>query len=308
MSAALPRYVVFGEALTDMIRQPDGRWVDRPGGSCWNVARVGARLGVSTGCATSVSRDYFGDVIVQASADAGLDLRYLQPLERSPLLAMVTSTHPPQYRFVGDDSADLHFDAGALPQGWLEAAEVLHFGGISLARLPAAERLAGIAAEAAAAGRAIAFDPNIRISMREPSYRARYERLLRIARYIKVSDDDLAALYPGQSAEAALAEIRAAAPQASLMFTRGAQGLTLLHAGEVVECPAFAVEVVDTVGCGDAAMGCWMATLLQDPGASLDTQARRAAAAAAVAAGHEGAWAPLEHEVQTMLQQGVQSR
>ena len=41
-SRSLPRYVVFGEALTDMIRQDDGTWHAHPGGSCWNVARVGA--------------------------------------------------------------------------------------------------------------------------------------------------------------------------------------------------------------------------------------------------------------------------
>ena len=31
------RYVVFGEALTDLIREPDERWRAVPGGSCWNV-------------------------------------------------------------------------------------------------------------------------------------------------------------------------------------------------------------------------------------------------------------------------------
>jgi len=298
MSAALPRYVVFGEALTDLIRDADGRWTERPGGSCWNVARVGARLGIATGCATAVSNDYFGAAIVAASREAGLDPRYLQVLDRSPLLAMVTSTQPPAYQFVGDDSADLHFDPARLPAGWLDVAEVVHVGGISLARQPLADRLLRVALDAAAAGKRLAFDPNWRRPMADPGWRVRFDALLPVCRYLKVSDEDLAQLYPGQTENAALAALRASVrPDAALMYTRGARGLRLLAGSVVVEEPARATTVIDTVGCGDAAMGAWMATLLDDPAASPATQARRAAAAAAVVAGRTGAYAPLAAEV-----------
>ena len=298
MTAPLPRYVVFGEALTDLIREADGRWTERPGGSCWNVARVGARLGIATGCATSVSNDYFGARLVAESRAAGLDARYLQVLDRSPLLAMVTSTRPPAYQFVGDDSADLHFDPARLPAGWLDAAEVVHVGGISLARRPLADRLLRVALDAVAAGKRLAFDPNWRTPMADPAWRAVFEALLPACHYLKVSDEDLAQLYPGLDETAALAALRAAArPETALMYTRGARGLRLLAGSAVIEQPAPATAVADTVGCGDAAMGAWMATLLEDPAASLALQARRAAAAAAVVASRTGAYAPLPHEV-----------
>ena len=51
----LPRLVVFGEALTDFLHQGNGQWLARPGGACWNVARVAARLGVPTGYAGAIS-------------------------------------------------------------------------------------------------------------------------------------------------------------------------------------------------------------------------------------------------------------
>lgn len=299
--ALLARYAVFGEALTDMIRGTDGRWLDRPGGSCWNVARVGARLGIATGCATAVSQDYFGDAIVRASRDDGLDLRYLQSHARSPLLAMVTSTQPPEYQFVGDDSADLHFDPARLPSGWLDAAEVLHFGGISLARPRLAATLLPIADAAFEAGKAIAFDPNWRRPMADPAYRPVFEHLLRRAAFLKFSDDDLQALYPGLDESAAVAVIRAQAPTAALMITRGVRGMTVFDGAAVVEQPAFTVPVVDTVGCGDAAMGCWIATRLAVPNASLAQQAARAAAAAAVVAGHAGAYAPTPADIDRLI-------
>ena len=45
-SNALPRLVVFGEALTDFVRSGDNGWSSVAGGSCWNVARVASTLGI----------------------------------------------------------------------------------------------------------------------------------------------------------------------------------------------------------------------------------------------------------------------
>ncbi|AEI80465.1 fructokinase FrcK [Cupriavidus necator N-1] len=301
MSTPLPRYVVFGEALTDMVRQADGSWLGLPGGSCWNVARVGARLGIATAFAGAVSQDLFGDDLARASADAGLDGRFLQRVARSPFLAFVASRHPPQYFFVGDDSADLHFDPARLPEGWRQAAEVIHFGSISLVRQPLAARLCEEATLAATAGKRIAFDPNFRDLMRAPGYANVLAHMLRLASYVKISDEDLAGLFPALDTDAALAQVRAMAPDATVMLTRGAHGMTLLKGSIVVEQPALAVDVADTVGCGDAAMGGWMAGVLSGAAGDLAAQARLAAAAAAIAATRAGAYPPRREEVEELL-------
>lgn len=300
MSTPLPRYVVFGEALTDMVRQPDGSWLGLPGGSCWNVARVGATLGLATAFAGAVSQDLFGDDLAQASTEAGLDSRFLQRVARSPFLAFVASRHPPRYFFVGDDSADLHFDPARLPQGWRQAAQVVHFGSVSLVRQPLAARLCEEATQAAQAGKRIAFDPNFRDLMRTPGYQHVLAHMLRLATYVKISDEDLAGLFPALDTGAALARVREMAPDATVMLTRGAHGMTLLKGDTTIEQPAMRVEVADTVGCGDAAMGGWMAGVLGDA-ADLAAQARLASAAAAVAATRAGAYPPLRHEVDALL-------
>ncbi|AGW94072.1 MULTISPECIES: carbohydrate kinase family protein [Cupriavidus] len=301
MSMPLPRYVVFGEALTDMVRQPDGSWLGLPGGSCWNVARVGARLGIATAFAGAVSQDLFGDDLALASAEAGLDDRFLQRVARSPFLAFVASRHPPQYFFVGDDSADLHFDPARLPAGWRQAAEVVHFGSISLVRQPLAARLCEEATLAAQAGKRIAFDPNFRDLMRASGYGDVLAHMLRLASYVKISDEDLAGLFPALDTNAALAHVRGMAPNATVMLTRGAHGMTLLKGSVAVEQPALTVEVADTVGCGDAAMGGWMAGVLSGAAADLAAQARLAAAAAAIAATWAGAYPPRREEVEALL-------
>ena len=297
----LPRYVVFGEALTDMIRQDDGSWRSLPGGSCWNVARVGARLGLHTGYAGAVSTDAFGDEIAAASFDAGLDARFLQRVDAAPFIAMVTSRHPPRYVFLGENSADLHFRPELLPSGWLDAADVIHVGSLALARRPLARRLVEQALMARQAGKRIAFDPNFRTAMRDASYRPTFEQIAAIASHIKVSDEDLEGLFPGLALHDALAALRALAPDAEILLTRGADGLSLIRGESVLEAPARRVRVVDTVGCGDASMAGWISGLLLHPEMSASCQLARIAAVAAAAAMRAGPYAPTEHEVETLL-------
>ena len=299
----LPRLVVFGEALTDFLHQGNGQWLARPGGACWNVARVAARLGAPTGYAGAISNDVFGDALFSDSQAAGLDLRFLQRVDRAPLLAMVTSTQPPHYFFVGDDSADLHFDVQALPAGWQAAVEVAHFGCISLAREPLGSRLVALAETLAAQGTRITFDPNWRVTMAAAHYAPLLRRMAAIASVIKVSDEDLHQLFPSHADP--LSVLRALAPQADILLTLGAKGMVWVQRGHGdvrIAQEAFTVPVVDTVGCGDAAMGGWLASLLRSPDAAVQTHLRQAAAAAALTASRAGAYAGTQAEVEALLQ------
>ncbi|HEX7621986.1 MAG TPA: carbohydrate kinase, partial [Anaeromyxobacteraceae bacterium] len=292
------------EALTDFIREDEHHWRSAPGGSCWNVARAAARFGVSTGYAGALSRDLFGDDLFQLTREAGLDLRYTQRVDKSPLLAMVVSKDPPTYFFVGDDSADLNFDLDALPAGWLDDAEIASFGCISLVRQPYAARLVALAERIHAAGRRICFDPNYRNLMDGPAYRDTLVRMARIADYIKASSEDLACLFPGAGQRGGLRELRALAPRAAILLTEGSAGMRLFAEGREVIQPAFSVQVVDTVGAGDASTGGWMASLLGAPQARLEDHLAFAAATAAVVCGHSGAYAPTRAEVEALLRGG----
>jgi fructokinase len=294
------RFVVFGEALTDFIRRGDHLWESVPGGSCWNVARTAARLGIPTGYAGAVSRDLFGDEILRLSREAGLDLRFTQHVDKPPLLAMVVSQQPPTYFFVGEDSADVNFDLAGLPAGWLEAAEFVHFGGISLVREPLASRLLALSERVRAAGKRICFDPNYRTPM-DQGYGPTLARMAGVADYIKVSDEDLTGLFPGSSQTNALQRLRAWAPNAWILLTLGADGMRLLTPERAAFQPAFQVQVADTLGAGDASMGGWMASLLTQPQAPLEAHLAFAAATAAVVCRHLGAYAPTRDEVEALL-------
>ncbi len=295
-----PRFVSVGEALTDLIRQQDGYWLARAGGASWNVARVLASLGISSAFAGSVSRDNFGDELAARSRETGLDMRFLQRHDKPPLLAIVHELSPPQYYFIGTDSADLAFDPASLPGNWAQAVEWMHCGGISLAREPLGSRLIGLLEEAKAAGARVSFDPNFR-NLMTPAYDATLAQVAGMADVIKVSDEDLRGLFRTGDPNKALSQLKALSPQAIIMLTLGAEGAQL-HAGKQVlrqACPK--VEIADTVGAGDASIGGLLFSLMNHPGADWPAHLRFAVAAGTAACLRAGATPPTLAAVESVL-------
>ena len=294
----LPRAIVFGEALTDIVQGVPGQWQGFPGGAPWNVARALSRLGVSSAFAGSVSTDSLGDEIARQSEAAGLDRRFIQRVDRDPLVAIVPSSRPPRYFFAGD--ADLFFDTSLLPKGWLDHAEVCHFSCISLARQPLGDRLVSLAEQVKGAGKRISFDPNWR-NLMDSHYRVNtFPTMTALADMIKLSDEDLRHIYPGLTEHQAMDELRALNPGAQILFTRGADGMVLHTPDHQYEQPAIVVEVADTVGAGDACMAGWLAADLLGI-TDLKERLRFSTACASISCRHAGAYAPALAEVKNLL-------
>ena len=297
-----PLIVCAGEALTDLINQGGEQWTSRVGGSVWNVARALAVLGEHTAFAGAISRDRFGDALWAASEAVGLDLRLLQRVERSPLLAIVEKSEPPSYFFIGDDSADLHFDPAALPAGWADGLRWAHFGGISLAREPLASTLVALAGQLKARGVAISYDPNYRNLMDE-RYAPTLEAMAALADVIKVSDDDLRGLFPSLGLDSALAYLRSLNPGAICMLTRGGQGASLFKGNARCDAQAPKVTVVDTVGAGDASVAGLLHSLSRHPQRDLRAHLHAALAAGSAACQQAGATPPPPAAMQALFEQ-----
>ncbi|MEO8630784.1 MAG: carbohydrate kinase [Betaproteobacteria bacterium] len=279
---ALPRVVSAGEALTDFIRVGNNEWRSRPGGAGWNVARIVAALGIPSAFAGGISDDRFGDEILASSQRAGLDARFLQRYAKPALLAMVHGSAPPEYSFIGADSADLYFAPARLPSGWLEAAEWVHFGGISLTREPLRSTLRALLDAVVAAGRRVSYDPNFRnVMTKDYDWTLRY--VAERANLIKVSEDDLIGLFRTPDAADALQRLRTMNSAAKILVTRGERGAGL-HEGETaLEQTAIRVHTNDAIGAGDASVGGMLFSLLRSPLASGESHLRFAVAAGSAA-------------------------
>lgn len=298
---SMPTFIAFGEALTDMLTLGQNQWQHTNGGAPWNVARLLSCWAWPSAFGGAISRDIFGNALWQASKEAGLDLRFLQRVNKPPLLAFVHQLQPPMYFFAGGDSADLHFDTSQLPENWDSQLQWAHFGGISLARAPLADKLLELAQGLKQKGVKISYDPNFRNLMDE-SYDPMLHTMCRLADVIKVSDEDLCGLFRTRSTIHALQQLRALNPQAAILYSLGADGARLLLGEEEWRAKPPTLKVVDTVGAGDASMAGLLFSLLQAPQRGWDEHLRIAVAAGSAACLQAGAGAPPLVKVQQMLQ------
>ncbi|CAM3227311.1 carbohydrate kinase [Deinococcus deserti] len=295
-----PLIVSAGEALTDLVTAGGQSWTAHPGGAGWNVARACARLGVPSAFAGAIGRDNFGEDLYASTVDSGLDSRFLQRVDAPTLMAVVYSLQPPAYRFLGENSADLHFDPAALPEGWMAEARWLHLGGISLSRWPLADTLLTLMDKAVAAGVKVSFDPNARITHRHPDYPAVFARVARQASLIKLSDEDLQFFFPGLSEADALRDLRGMNARCPIVITRGSEGATLYHSAGRADLPAVRVPVVDTVGAGDALCAGLLVSATERPQALWTEHLQFALNTAAAACARAGAYAPTRADLQIL--------
>jgi fructokinase len=295
-----PRFVSAGEALTDFIRTGPDTWLSRAGGSDWNVARVVATLGVPSAFAGSVSNDRFGEELAELGRTAGLDMRFLQRVRKPPLLAMVHEVAPPKYFFIGEDSADLAFDPALLPAGWLDHAQWVHFGCISLAREPLASKLLRMLDAVKAAGKRVSYDPNYRNIM-TTNFDRTLEYVASRADVLKASDEDLRGLFRVTDPAEGLRRLRALNPKAPILLTCGSGGAAMYVGERILRQSPPAIEVVDTVGAGDASVGGLLYSLMSHDETDWEMHLRYAVAAGAAACLEAGAVPPTLDAVERLL-------
>jgi fructokinase len=167
-----------------------------------------------------------------------------------------------EYDFRVDGTADWQWADHELARALDGEVVALHSGSIALTMPPGADVLQRLLADAGK-DMTVSYDPNCRpLLMGAPdAVRGRIETLVGLADVVKASADDLAWLLGGPAPEQ-VAESWLARGPALVVITLGPAGLVAAtrQAG-VVRRPGRVVEVVDTVGAGDACMAAILAGL-----------------------------------------------
>ena len=250
-------FLSCGEALFDLFPSAEtdtGFIFDaRIGGSPFNVAVGLSRLGCGAALFTGLSSDPLGRRLERTLKDEGVDTTYLVSKQNQTTLALV-GVGPngiPQYSFYGHDAADCSVSETDLPE-LPRSVAAMHFGSYSLVVEPTGSSLLQLARRNHD-GRLVSFDPNPRLNI-EPDagrWRRRVEAFSEIADLIKVSDEDLEMLFPGDDIDSAISRWSSRGVQL-IVVTRGGDGALVSLRGEVFESSGRTVEVVDTVGAGDS--------------------------------------------------------
>ena len=251
--------ICSGEALIDMIPATCGDacedgFIPRAGGSVFNTAIALGRLGANVGFVSGLSTDMFGEILEQTLRDSNVDLALCLRADRPTTMAYVKLTDGnASYLFHDENSAGRMITAEDMPEISPDVT-AMFFGGISLAVEPCAEAYAALA-EQAGAGRVVMVDPNIRPTFipDEPRFRARLDRILRVADIVKVSDEDLGWLVPGDmSVDDRVAAVLSKGPSIVLVTAGGETARGYLSDGRVIEKTITPQTIVDTVGAGDS--------------------------------------------------------
>ena len=245
-----------GEALIDMLpgTTADGRpaFVPCPGGASFNTAIALGRLGAPAGILAGLSTDLFGPMLEAALTASGVETGLAVRSTRPTTLAFVTlSDGQARYTFHDENTAGRLLSSTDLP-ALPASVGALVLGGISLAVEPCAAAFEALAT-GAAGDRVIVLDPNIRPNLAADAglYRARLERMIALADIVKVSDEDLDWILPGDGPSADKARALLQRGPRLVLVTEGARGATAHDAAGAVSCPARPVAVIDTVGAGD---------------------------------------------------------
>ncbi|MFD5343890.1 carbohydrate kinase [Streptomyces anulatus] len=300
--------LVVGECVADIVRLPDQAVRVHPGGSPANVAYGLARLGHRTVLLTQLGPDGNGRLIREHLASGGVDVRTDGSTVPTPSAAVTLD---------GSGQASYAFDVSwTLAPVAVEPAPVhVHTGSIGAVVEPGSTTVLDIV-RAARATATVSYDPNVRPALMGDHAAAvrRVEECVGLSDLVKASDEDLEWLYPGEDPERVAARWLGRGPAVVLVTRGGAGALAVLPGGHItVQAPE--VDVVDTVGAGDAFMSGTLHALaahgLLGPGArdrlhavdrgTVTDVLRHAVASAAVTVSRAGANPPGADELREAL-------
>ncbi|MER6022533.1 carbohydrate kinase family protein [Streptomyces anulatus] len=239
--------LVVGECVADIVRLPDQAARVHPGGSPANVAYGLARLGHRAVLLTQLGPDGNGRLIREHLASGGVDVRTDGSTAPTPSAAVTLD---------GSGQASYAFDVSwTLAPVTVEPAPVhVHTGSIGAVVEPGSTTVLDIV-RAARATATVSYDPNVRPALMGDHAAAvrRVEECVGLSDLVKASDEDLEWLYPGEDPERVAARWLGRGPAVVLVTRGGAGALAVLPGGHItVQAPE--VDVVDTVGAGDAFM------------------------------------------------------
>jgi fructokinase len=251
-----------------------------------------------------ISSDAYGQSARAELLADGVNLDLALASDKPTCTATVTldAVGGASYEFLIDGTATFDFSPPWLPDPYRYQPQVLHIGTLVTVIEPGASALYDWAMSVAELA-PIVFDPNIRPSVMPDRdlYEAAVEKWAALSAVIKVSDDDLAWLFPGQPIED-VANRWINDGVFLVVVTQGANGLMGYTSEGRVEVSGVKVDVVDTVGAGDTAGAIVVEAMLTHGlvelrGDLLRSVLTRAAAAAAITCSRQGAQPPYKHEL-----------
>jgi fructokinase len=245
---AAQRALVIGEALIDIVEREGQVTGEHVGGSPLNVAVGLSRLGRGVDFLTHIGDDARGRRIVEYVKQSGVQLvSGSKTAEQTPTaLATLDANGSAQYVF------DIDWQLSGTPE--VAPPLIAHTGSIATVLEPGCRATAALI-DTYRPSATVTFDPNVRPALIEDDdiARGRIDRWIERCDVVKASDEDMRWIDPNRSPEQIAGTWLALGPSI-VAVTMGEAGAFAMCAAGTVRVPALRVNVVDTVGAGDAFM------------------------------------------------------
>lgn len=287
----MAKVVALGEVLIDFTpcgRSERGRllYECNPGGAPANMLSCLSQFGHECKMIGCVGQDAYGDEIVRAIDEAGVDCRYIARSKTAPTTLAVVSLNADgdrSFSFYRDHCADVSIHPDDITEGMLDGVSLVHVGSLSLTHEPVRSATMKLLSMAKEKGIAVSYDPNYRPLLWKSAEQARegMKSLLPLADIVKVSDEEAAFLTGIEDLDEAGKSLMAVYPNIRVLFlTRGAEGSSYyLPDGDCGTVAGLCGEqIVDTTGAGDYFFGGAVSRLLeQGTNAEIDASEAREA-------------------------------
>lgn len=291
------RLLAIGECMVELMQADGGLLRKGYAGDTFNTAYYARQYlpsDWSVDYLSAVGTDTISDEMLTFMQGHGIGTAHVARIEgRSPGLYMIHLKDGERSfsYWRSASAARLLARDGDRLRAAMEASDLIVFSGITLAILPQedVETLLAELRRARAAGKRIAFDPNIRPRLWDDAgrMRATITEGARAATLVMPSLDDETTHFGDAGLEETIARYRALGV-ADLVVKDGAEGATLVFGEERSHAPSAKVEtIVDTTSAGDSFNGAFLARLAT--GAGPQDAARFAASVAAAVIQHHGA-------------------
>ncbi len=243
--------ISIGEVLWDIVGQEE-----HLGGATFNFSAHLSRLGHTVSFISAVGEDRRGAKVIDRMSQLGLSTEYLHTEKDHPTgTASVALAADGQPKFVLHRPAAYDFPQLTAPQCdrlFSRPVDWIYFGTLHQIHSQARQLTANLLNRASPA-RSF-YDINLRADGYTP---ALIQELMSRATIVKLNHEEVEAIAHmfntrHRSLEEFCRNYSDLYKWAGVCVTRGSQGCAVLMDGQFIEAPGYAVQVLDTVGAGDA--------------------------------------------------------
>jgi len=242
----------LGESLLDIIFSENGQIASKAGGSMLNTAVSLGRSGIDVSMISETGDDGTAQVILKFLEKNKVSTKFIKKYyhqNTSVAIAFLDKDKKPTFSIHKS-----YPEKRILPiPKHFDEHDVLAFGSMYSIDPSVRENLIHIVSHAKKCGSILIFDPNIRSHrIDEKQLRDALFENIAFANMVKASDEDLLNIFGKLSFEDYYFQMKKINPDVFLVITLGKEGVIAFFGNKVIKLAAEKVELVSTIGAGDA--------------------------------------------------------